>query len=54
MPNLACGRVPSPVCSALMHVLLLLVGRGIVTPCFTCAHNRDMMIGGRVPVWCDL
>ena len=63
MPNLPCGRVPSPVCSVcvcvcvcvcvlynLMQVLLLSVGHGIAGPCFICgAHNRDVMIGGRVP-----
>ena len=40
---------------ALMQVLLLPVGRGIAGPCFTCgAHNWDVMIGGPVPVRCDL
>ena len=50
MPNLACGCVPSPVCSVCVLVLLLPVGRGIAGPCFTCgAHNLAGMIGEHVP-----
>ena len=42
------------VCASL-QVLLLPVGRGIVGPCFTIEARKDAtMIGGCVPVWCDL
>ena len=48
MPNLACGRVPRPVCFNAGFIAL--VECGIVGLCFTCgACNRDVMIGGRVP-----